>query len=342
MSAFEFGEMDGGATASKVEPATEVKIHPLVLLSAVDHYVRINNKVSGGKRVIGILLGQRTKDTLDINNCYAVPFEEDPTDPNVWFIDCNYLQDMFFMFKKVWSKTRIVGWYSSGPKICRNDLAIHEVMKTYCRNPVYTIIEVDPKQDGIPATSFRVEERIEDDASAPTQSFTNVRTVLSAIEAEEIGVEQLLRDLTDSTVSTLSTRIKDKETSLNVMVSKLTEIRDYLDDVIAGKLRMNPEILYKVQEIFNVLPTLHRLKGGQSMVREVNDIAVATYVGSLVRCVLAISNLISNKKQLQVLKEKKEKERLEKEKKEQEEKQKKAAEQKSADGKEKLQEKEKK
>jgi 26S proteasome regulatory subunit N8 len=306
------------AAPTRTDPPQEVQIHPLVLLSAVDHYVRINNRISSGKRVVGILLGNRIGDKLDINNSFAVPFEEDASDPNVWFVDGNYIQEMFFMFKKVWSKTRVVGWYSSGPKICRNDLAIHGVMKNFCPNPVYTIIEVDPKQEGIPAASYRVEERIEDEASAPRQSFTNVRTSLSAIESEEIGVEQLLRDLTDSTVSTLSTRIKDKQTSLTVLASKLIEIRDYLDEVIAGKLRMNPEVLYKVQEIFNVLPNLHTVKSGPSMIREVNDIAVASYVGSLVRCVLAIGNLISNKKQLQATKEKKEKDKAEKEKQEKE------------------------
>jgi len=304
--------------SSKVDPPKEVKIHPLVLLSAVDHYVRINNRISSGKRVVGILLGNRQGDALDINNSYAVPFEEDASDPSVWFLDGNFIQEMFYMFKKVWSKTRVVGWYSSGPKICRNDLAIHSVIKNFCPSPVYCIIEVDPKQEGIPASSYTVEERLEDDASAPRQSFTNVRTSLTTIESEEIGVEQLLRDLTDSTVSTLHTRIQDKEQSLKVLASKLIEIRDYLEDVTAKRLRMNPEVLYKIQEIFNQLPNLHRVKNSSSMVREVNDIAVAEYVGSLVRCILAIGNLISNKKMLQEAKEKKEKENAEKEQKQKE------------------------
>ena len=305
---------------TRTDPPTEIKIHPLVLLSAVDHFVRINNRISSGKRVVGILLGNRTGDSLDVNNSFAVPFEEDVADPSVWFLDGNYIQEMYYMFKKVWSKTRVVGWYSSGPKICRNDLAIHHVVKSFCPNPIYCIIEVDPKQEGIPATSYRVEERIEDEASAPRQSFTNVRTSLFLIDPEEIGVEQLLRDLTDSTVSTLNTRIKDKGTSLKVLSAKLIEIRDYLDDVVAGRLRMNPEVLYKVQEIFNQLPNLHRVKSSPSMVREVNDIAVAEYVASLVRCILAIGKLISNKKQLQAAKEKKEKEKIEKEKKAEKEK----------------------
>ena len=41
-------------------PIETVVVHPLVLLSVVDHYNRID-KVSSQKRVVGILLGSRHK-----------------------------------------------------------------------------------------------------------------------------------------------------------------------------------------------------------------------------------------------------------------------------------------
>lgn len=55
-----------------------IVIHPLVLLSVVDHY---NRYVEGqpNKRVVGALLGERKPDgVVDVSNCYAIPFEEDP------------------------------------------------------------------------------------------------------------------------------------------------------------------------------------------------------------------------------------------------------------------------
>lgn len=33
--------------------------------------------------------------------CCIVPFEEDPKDPSVWFLDHNYVEAMNDMFKKV-------------------------------------------------------------------------------------------------------------------------------------------------------------------------------------------------------------------------------------------------
>ncbi len=83
-------------------PQLEVIVHPLVLLSVVDHYNRVAKDTK--KRVVGVLLGSRTKGRVDISNSFAVPFEEDLNNPNVWFLDHNFLESMYWMFKKVTSK----------------------------------------------------------------------------------------------------------------------------------------------------------------------------------------------------------------------------------------------
>jgi 26S proteasome regulatory subunit N8 len=78
----------------------EVIIHPLVLLSVADHYNRVA-KDSRNKRVVGVLLGSKTGNSVDVCNSFAVPFEEDASSPKVWFLDHNFLDSMFWMFKKV-------------------------------------------------------------------------------------------------------------------------------------------------------------------------------------------------------------------------------------------------
>ncbi len=76
-----------------------VVVHPLVLLSVVDHYTRVAKDTN--KRVVGVLLGEVYKGKADVTNSYAVPFEEDPKDPSIWYVDRQYHEDMFAMFKKV-------------------------------------------------------------------------------------------------------------------------------------------------------------------------------------------------------------------------------------------------
>jgi len=93
----------------------KVVVHPIVLLSAVDHYNRVAKNTK--KRVVGMLLGETYKGVLDITNSYAVPFEEDERDPSIWFLDHSFHEAMFGMFKKVNAREKLVGWYTTGPKI---------------------------------------------------------------------------------------------------------------------------------------------------------------------------------------------------------------------------------
>ncbi|KAE8728882.1 26S proteasome non-ATPase regulatory subunit 7-like protein B [Hibiscus syriacus] len=102
------------------------------------------------KRVVGVLLGSSFKGTVDVTNSYAVPFEEDEKDSSIWFLDHNYHESMFSMFKRINAKEHVVGWYSTGPKLRENDLDIHRLFHNYAPNPVLVIIDVQPKSWGSP------------------------------------------------------------------------------------------------------------------------------------------------------------------------------------------------
>lgn len=82
-----------------------VVIHPLVLISVVDHYNRITEK-SQSKRVVGALLGEKKPNgVIDVTNSYALPFEEDPKDQNIWYLDHIYNEALFEMYRKVMSSS---------------------------------------------------------------------------------------------------------------------------------------------------------------------------------------------------------------------------------------------
>ncbi len=121
----------------------EVAVHPVVLLSVVDHYYRLAKETT--RRVVGVLLGEYVGGKVDVTSCYALPFEEDPKDKKVWFVDHIYNEQMFEMHQKINYKELVVGWYSSGPKIRPHDIEINEVFRKYCPDPVFVIIDVQEK-----------------------------------------------------------------------------------------------------------------------------------------------------------------------------------------------------
>uniref|UniRef100_A0A8C4UB50 26S proteasome non-ATPase regulatory subunit 7 n=3 Tax=Neoaves TaxID=3078114 RepID=A0A8C4UB50_FALTI len=284
----------GQAGAMPELAVDRVVVHPLVLLSVVDHFNRIG-KVGNQKRVVGVLLGSWQKKILDVSNSFAVPFDEDDKDDTVWFLDHDYLENMYGMFKKVNARERIVGWYHTGPKLHKNDIAINELMKRYCPNSVLVIIDVKPKDLGLPTEAYISVEEVHDDGTPTSKTFEHVTSEIGAEEAEEVGVEHLLRDIKDTTVGTLSQRITNQVHGLKGLNSKLLDIRSYLEKVAMGKLPINHQIIYHLQDVFNLLPDVNLQEFVKAFYLKTNDQMVVVYLASLIRSVVALHNLINNK-----------------------------------------------
>ncbi|TPX33353.1 hypothetical protein SmJEL517_g03784 [Synchytrium microbalum] len=279
-----------------------VTVHPLVLLSVVDHYNRVAKNTK--KRVVGVLLGQWNQGKVNVANSYAVPFEEDERDPSVWFLDHNYHENLNDMFKKVNGKystlttsarEKMIGWYHSGPKLRPSDLEINELFKRYTPNPVLVIIDVKPHDIGIPTDAYFAVEEIHDDGTATTKTFNHIPSLIEAEEAEEIGVEHLLRDIKDNAVGTLATRITNQLNSLKGLQHNLEEIKTYLAKVVDGTLPINHQIVYNLQNIFNLLPNLNVQDVSTAFSIKTNDELLVIYLSSLIRGVIALHNLIDNK-----------------------------------------------
>ena len=88
-----------------------------------------------------------------------MPFDEDEKNKSVWFLDHEYLEVMYTMFKKVngecflcdysllcftrmyfllplSAREKIVGWYHTGPKLNANDMEINELVSKFNPNSV--------------------------------------------------------------------------------------------------------------------------------------------------------------------------------------------------------------
>ena len=103
------------------------------------------------------------------------------------------------------------------------------------------------------------------------------------------------RDIQDKTVGTLSQRISGQLLSLHGLQTHLEGIRDYLQKVANRKLPINHQILYHLQDIFNLLPNLNLEEFTKAFAVKTNDQLLVVYLASLIRSVIALHNLIGNK-----------------------------------------------
>lgn len=226
---------------------------------------------------------------------FTVPFDEDDKDKSVWFLDHDYLENMYGMFKKVNARERVVGWYHTGPKLHQNDIAINELIRRYCPNSVLVIIDAKPKDLGLPTEAYIAVEEVHDDGSPASKTFEHVPSEIGAEEAEEVGVEHLLRDIKDTTVGSLSQKITNQLMGLKGLNAQLSDIKNYLTRVGDGKMPINYQIVYQLQDIFNLLPDITSDQFTETMYVKTNDQMLVVYLASMVRSIIALHNLINNK-----------------------------------------------
>lgn len=292
-----------------------VTVAPLVLLSVVDHYDRSVKDTK--KRALGVILGDNRGSTIKVTNSFAIPFEEDDKKPSVWFLDHNFVETMGDMFKKVNAKEKLIGWYHTGPKLRASDLEINELFKKYTTNPLLLIVDVQPKPVGIPTDAYIAVEEIKEDGTSTEKTFVHIPSSIEAEEAEEIGVEHLLRDVRDAAAGSLSIRITNLLQSLKGLQSHIRDIALYLQRVVEGELPVNHVILGKLQDVFNLLPNLSTpgspaassVTGvstsdgsaeppnalSKAYTIKTNDDMMIVYLSSLVRAIIAFHDLIENK-----------------------------------------------
>lgn len=152
------------------------------------------------------------------------------------------------------------------------------------------------------------------DGTTTTKTFVHTPSTIEAEEAEEIGVEHLLRDIRDVAVGTLSTRITSQLQSLQGLHLRLRDIGQYLQRILDGDLPINHAILGELQDVFNLLPNLSNPTAqtpqangtttgsrpestdlARAMSIKSNDQMMAIYLSSLIRAITAFHDLIENK-----------------------------------------------
>lgn len=148
---------------------------------------------------------------------------------------------------------------------------------------------------GIPTTAYQALDEVEAEGKEITRVFQHIPCSIEAEEAEEVGVEHLLRDINDPSTSSLALQIQQKVNGLSGLIGRLGEIRSYLQKVLAGRLPVNNQIAYNLQNIFNLLPNLNVEALVRSLQIKSNDMHLVLYLSALIRSVLALHGLLANK-----------------------------------------------
>lgn len=133
------------------------------------------------------------------------------------------------------------------------------------------------------------------DGTPTSQMFEHVASSVGAEESEEVGVEHLLRDITDKGTGTLTEQLSNQLRSVKSLHGLLCDIQRYLKRVVARELPVNHPILSLLQDALNLLPNLDVEALVRAFTVTTNDEMVTLYTAALVRAIIALHDLINNK-----------------------------------------------
>ena len=63
----------------------------------------------------------------------------------MWFVDHNYHEEMYAMYKKINIKEKFLGWYVTGSSYLEHDIEIQELFAKYHNHPVLIVVNVNDK-----------------------------------------------------------------------------------------------------------------------------------------------------------------------------------------------------
>jgi len=155
---------------------------------------------------------------------------------------------MYELFHKVNSKEVIVGWYHTGPKMYKNDIEITRSFLKVIDNPYLVIINIHADDFDLPIQVFKLNKQ---------KDFIHINSKIEAEEAEEVGVENLIRDARVESAGSLRENINIIKNSMYVYFNCLSVIENYLEAIINDEKEYNYEILNLLQEILNSVPSLN-------------------------------------------------------------------------------------
>ncbi|GAB4837241.1 hypothetical protein Ancab_002144 [Ancistrocladus abbreviatus] len=154
--------IEEGTTSSR--RTEKVIIRPHVIQSVLNrYYCRAVTCTGNSARLVGVLLGISFSNgaIVNVTNSYAVPFQEDEDDPCLWFLDQNFHESMYSMFRRINAKEHLVGWYSTGANLLANDSEIHKLFDASVPNPILVKINVQTKEREEPTKAYYAVKDIE-------------------------------------------------------------------------------------------------------------------------------------------------------------------------------------
>mmetsp|Transcript_33637 Transcript_33637/g.84448 ORF Transcript_33637/g.84448 Transcript_33637/m.84448 type:complete len:300 (-) Transcript_33637:24-923(-) len=269
----------------RLSESRTVKVHPVVLLSVLDHFTR---RKENQRRVIGALLGVVTDDVVEIRNSFPVPHTEDKEVA----VD---MQNLFELHKKVNPNEVYVGWYSTGLTINQQSVMIHNYFdRQMDSSPIHLCVDTDLSDGNMDIRAFESSPLGAVDGSSMERSigfhFKPLPVAVSTFQSGALGLAELSRSKSDdSALRKLNGETSGTKFAIQELQKRLAVAQQYVDDVLAGKVVPDKKTGRMLMDVVSSIPPMSTVEGGKRFNNTLQDILMIGYLSNLTRAQLALS-----------------------------------------------------
>jgi len=263
-------------------------IHPVVLLSALDHYMRRNENQ---EFVIGCLLGMNSEGIIEIKNSFPVPHTQNPTSKK-HEVNLDFLSSMLTLHQKAYPKEIVVGWYSTGTSLNEDSVIIHELFSRDMQSPtVHLTIDTTLIGSGLGIKAYTLNSLQLPGSEKPLASqFQPLKLEIESADAEKSAIEFLLRSKTPGeSRSALTSEIENVEVVISQVQNQLESILEYTQKILNGETVTNPSIGRFLSNTIFSLPKIDQAVYEKTFNDSLQDLLMVMYLSNLVKTQLSIT-----------------------------------------------------
>lgn len=267
--------------------SVSVKVHPVVLFSICDAFIRRNDKQ---ERVIGTLLGNVIDGVVHVKSSYVVPHNESQDQVAV---DIVHHKTMHDLLHRVTPTEHIVGWFSTGITLSSSDALIHDFYSKECNNPVHIVLDtlLSNKKFTVAGYTSKVLSLGDKPLAA---EFVEVAVEVLYTDVEKVGAELM------QNVPLAKPDAESMQQSIKRLAEVVERAYQYVADVESGKRKGDPVIGRYLADTLAAVPHLQPEAFDALFNESVQDVLLVTYLSNLVRAQVALAEKLGTS-QLPVL-----------------------------------------
>jgi len=268
-------------------------LHPFVLINISDHFTREKfQKTSGNVKVIGALLGTQIGRSIEIFSSFEIPFTQNENDI---VIDEPFFLAKQVQYKQVFPNYDFLGWYSTGLYPTKYDIMCQQQFLKHNESSIF--LQLNPSKivsKDLPVTIY---ESVIDVVNGKSQMlFVENKYQIVSGDEERVSIDHInvVTQTGDAKHTLLLTQLTNQKNAIKMLRERIKILYKYIEDVEAGKIPPNHEILRQIAGVCNRLPTISSKEFKNEFMIDCNDVLLISYLSALTKGANKFSNLIDN------------------------------------------------